>query len=66
MVLSELPLSITTAPNSVYRNVLGTDGVIRYRSRGADPDHPDHHRPRLTLSRGTPLIYLIGIAPGKC
>lgn len=39
--------------------------MIRYRYRGTDPDHPDNRRLRLALERGTPLIYFIGIAPGK-
>lgn len=64
-VLSELPLSITTAPNSTYPDDLEADGLLRYRYRGTDPDHPDNRRLRQAWKQGTPLIYFRGIAPGK-
>lgn len=64
-VLSDLPLSITTAPNSQYPDILEADGLLRYRYRGTDPDHPDNRRLRLAWRQETPLIYFLGIVPGK-
>lgn len=64
-VLSELPLSITTAPGGPYDDVFDDHGLLRYRYRGTDPDHPDNRRLRLACRRGVPLIYFHGIVPGK-
>jgi putative restriction endonuclease len=64
-VLDELPLSITTAPGGRYDDAFDANGLLRYRYRGSDPDHPDNRRLRLAWRRGVPLIYFHGIVPGK-
>lgn len=64
-VLREAPLSITTAPAGPYDDSFGPDGLLRYRYRGRDPQHPDNRRLRLAMERRLPLIYLHGIVPGK-
>ena len=41
-VLQEVPLSITTAPERPYPDAFGPDGLLRYRNRGPDRNHPDN------------------------
>lgn len=63
--LCELPLSITTAPNGPYLDAVGADGLIEYRYRGTDPSHPDNDGLRRAMASQTPLIYFVGIDPGR-
>jgi len=64
-VLTGVPLSITTAPSGPYDDAFGPDGLLRYRYRGTDPDHPDNRGLREAMRRRLPLIYFHGIVPGK-
>ena len=64
-VLSEVPLSITTAPEGPYDDAFSPDGLLRYRYRGNDPNHPDNRGLRAAMERRLPLIYLHGLAPGR-
>lgn len=64
-VLSEVPLSITTAPDGPYDDAFGTDGLLRYRYRGRDPIHPDNRGLRSAMEHRLPLVYLHGIAPSR-
>jgi putative restriction endonuclease len=64
-VLRDAPLSITTAPEGPYDDAFGTDGLLRYRYRGTNPDHPDNRGLRFAMERRLPLIYFHGIVPGK-
>lgn len=69
-ILPEMPLSITTVPvvegeERPYDDGVGPDGFLRYRYRGRDPFHRDNQTLRLAMQRGVPLIYLIGIVPGR-
>lgn len=64
-VLRGAPLSITTAPAGPYDDSFGADGLLRYRYRGMDPQHPDNRGLRLAMERQLPLVYLHGIVPGK-
>lgn len=41
-VLSDVPLSITTSPEGPYDDAFGADGLLRYRYRGTNRDHPDN------------------------
>jgi putative restriction endonuclease len=41
-VLSDIPLSITTAPGGPYDDAFGQDGLLRYRYRGNNPEHRDN------------------------
>jgi putative restriction endonuclease len=68
-VLREIPISITTVPivegrPRPYEDKLGADGVIRYRYRGTNPNHPDNVGLRLAMERRIPLIYFYGITRG--
>ena len=57
-VLRYVPLSITTAPHGPYDDSFGQDGLLRYRYRGTDMDHPDNRGLRLAMERRLPLVYL--------
>jgi len=61
----DLPLSITTSPNSPYSDAFSSDGLLHYKYRGTDPTHRDNVGLRETMSRGIPLIYLHGVAKGR-
>jgi putative restriction endonuclease len=64
-VLSEVPLSITTAPLGPYDDSFGADGLLRYRYRGTDIRHADNRGLRSAMERRLPLLYIHGILPGK-
>ncbi len=64
-VLRDAPLSITTAPNGPYDDAFGTDGLLRYRYRGTNRNHPDNQGLRFAMEHRLPLIYFHGIVPGK-
>jgi putative restriction endonuclease len=64
-VLEEAPLSITTAPKGPYDDSFGADGLLRYRYRGTDPDHPDNRGLRFAIKQRLPLVYFHGVVPGK-
>jgi putative restriction endonuclease len=64
-VLRAAPLSITTAPEGPYDDAFGPDGLLRYRYRGTNRDHPDNRGLRFAMERRLPLIYFHGIIPGK-
>ena len=60
----ELPLSITTSPNSRY-NDLFEDPYLVYRYRGNDVDHRDNRGLREVMTRRLPLAYFHGILEGR-
>ncbi|MBK6659684.1 MAG: HNH endonuclease [Proteobacteria bacterium] len=61
----QVPLSITTAPNGPYDDAYDTEGFLRYRYRGTDPDHPDNVGLRRVMQTGKPLLYLHGLIKGR-
>ncbi len=64
-VLSEIPLSIVTSPDSPYNDTFRPDGLLQYKYRGNNPRHPDNVGLRKAMQRHIPLIYFHGVAPGK-
>ncbi len=64
-VLREVPLSITTAPEGPYDDAFAADGLLRYRYRGRDPNHPDNRALRAAMEHRLPLIYFHGVVPGR-
>ena len=64
-VLSHAPLSITTVPDGPYDDAFGPNGLLRYRYRGANPDHPDNRRLRFAMRERLPLVYFHGVFRGK-
>jgi putative restriction endonuclease len=64
-LLPEIPLSITTVPSGPYDDSFSEDNFLLYRYRGTNPHHRDNAGLRRAMFKGTPLIYLHGIVPGK-
>jgi putative restriction endonuclease len=64
-ILPEIPLTITTSPNSPYNDGSVEGSYLHYCYRGTDPDHRDNRGLRQALLHRTPLIYLFGVVPGK-
>jgi putative restriction endonuclease len=61
----ELPLSITTSPESPYNDSLTPEGLLKYNYRGTDPYHGDNVRLREVMRLQKPLVYFHGIIKGK-
>ncbi len=61
----ELPLSITTAPRGPYDDEFMREGPLHYRYRGKDPGHRDNVGLRECFERRLPLVYLLGLVPGR-
>lgn len=64
-VLSEVPLSIATVFGGPYDDSFATNGLLRYRYRGKDPQHADNRGLRAAMQRRLPLVYLHGVAAGR-
>jgi putative restriction endonuclease len=47
-----------------YADDIGPDGLVRYKYRGTDPDHPDNRALRHAMEQRLPLAYFVGVAPG--
>jgi putative restriction endonuclease len=62
-ILTDAPLSITTAPNGPYADSF-TGNLLRYAYRGTDPQHPDNRGLRTAMQRQLPLVYFFGLRPG--
>lgn len=60
----ELPLSITTTSDGPYEDGFTGDGLLAYRYRGNNPDHPDNRGLRQLYETRTPLIYFHSIVTG--
>ena len=63
--IMQLPLSITTSPNSPYDDEMGTDKLLRYKYRGEDPYHRDNVGLRTAMQHHLPLVYFHGLVPGR-
>jgi putative restriction endonuclease len=68
--VSHLPLTITTVPADPrkprpYEDAIGEDGVIHYKYRGTDPYHQDNVGLREAMKRQVPLVYFVGLVPGR-
>lgn len=64
-VVPEIPLTITTSPESPYEDEYSSDQYLLYKYRGTDPEHRDNKGLRLAMINRAPLIYFFGIVPGK-
>ncbi len=63
--LTQLPISITTSPKGPYDDAIGSDNLLRYKYRGADPYHRDNVGLRTLMESRLPLAYFHGIVPGR-
>jgi putative restriction endonuclease len=48
-----------------YDDEQGPDGFLRYKWRGANPDHPDNRALRQAMVAQVPLIWFQGVASGS-
>jgi putative restriction endonuclease len=64
-VLEEIPLSIATTVHGPYDDRMSPDGLMHYRYRGTNPNHPENVGLRKAMAQGTPLVYFHGLVPGK-
>jgi putative restriction endonuclease len=46
-----------------YDDAVGPDGLIRYKYRGTDPEHPENRALRTAMERRLPLIWFFGVGP---
>jgi len=61
----DIPLSITTIPSGPYSDGYSPDGLLLYRYRGTDPQHPDNVGLREAMRRKIPLVYFHRVVEGK-
>jgi putative restriction endonuclease len=61
----DLPLTITTTPENSYKDIIDEANFLVYRYRGTNPDHTDNVGLRRAFKQNIPLIYFLGIVPGK-
>lgn len=61
----DLPLSITTAPNSPYPDYFDKNGQLLYRYRGDNPQHHENVGLRMAMQQRVPLVYFYGLVPGR-
>jgi len=66
----DFPLSITTVPivgdrPRPYDDGFDRGGLLRYRYRGEDRNHPDNVGLREVMRRRFPLVYFYGVTPGR-
>lgn len=56
-----------TPPNRVspYADAAGPDGLLRYKYRGHDPEHPENVALRTAFQRRLPLVWFQGAAAGQ-
>lgn len=64
-VIPEVPLSITTSPDSPYDDSFNKDGFLLYKYRGTNPKFYINVSLRKAFFKKTPLIYFHGVVPGK-
>jgi putative restriction endonuclease len=63
--LLALPLSITTAPNHPYEDSFTEAGLLHYRYRGTEINHPDNVGLRRARELAKPLVYFHGVVKGR-
>jgi putative restriction endonuclease len=63
--MMDLPLSITTSPNSPYSDAFNTDELLKYNYRGTNPYHKDNVGLREVMKFRKPLIYFLGVSKGN-
>jgi len=61
----DYPLTITTTPEGPYNDDISREGLLSYRYRGSNHFHRDNIGLREAMRNRIPLIYFLGIVPGK-
>lgn len=59
--------TVFTEPGATppYADTEGGDGLLRYKYRGDDPLHAENRALRRAYLDGLPLIWFVGVAPGR-
>lgn len=60
-----LPLSITTTPESPYKDDMTPDDILQYRYRGNNPNYWDNVGLRNAMKEQVPLIYFLGVVKNR-
>lgn len=60
-----VPLSVTTTIAGPYDDSFTSDGLLRYRYRGENPQHRDNVGLRIACQQRIPLVYFHAIVKGK-
>lgn len=47
-----------------YEDSAGPDGLMRYKWRGLDGNHPENRALRAAMSERLPMIWFFGVGPG--
>ncbi len=61
----DLPISITTISNGPYDDSFNEKGLLKYKYRGTDPNHPNNAGLCNLMNQKIPLIYFHQIDVGK-
>jgi putative restriction endonuclease len=61
----DIPLTIATTPENHYDDEFYKDKFLIYHYRGSNPNHPDVVGLRKAMRMDIPLIYFLGVSPGK-
>ncbi len=65
----QLPLSLTTVPPAPGKEPPYPDRAegdrLHYAYRGTDPQHPDNVGLRWAMQQRVPLVYFLGVTPGR-
>lgn len=64
-MFQDTPISVTTAPGGGPYHDEIRNHLLHYQYRGTDPFHRDNAGLRNAMNRQVPLIYFLGILPGK-
>ncbi len=64
-IFEAIPISITSTVKGPYNDEFSPDGLLIYRYRGTDPNHPDNVSLREAMRTRTPLVYFYGVVPGR-
>lgn len=64
-VFQKIPISITTTFSGPYDDSFNDAGLLQYKYRGTDPNHPDNQGLKLAEKYRTPLIYFHAVVTGK-
>jgi putative restriction endonuclease len=62
----ELPISLATVVGGPYDDAYDSDSdTLSYAYRGSDPLHRDNVGLRLAMRQRVPLVYFVGVLPGR-
>jgi putative restriction endonuclease len=63
--IMNLPISITTIDSGPYNDSFTKDGLLQYKYRGTNPNHPDNVGLRELMRNRIPIIYFYRLEKGQ-